>query len=154
MNLARSSTSLHTHTHRMWGNIGSRGQAADRGSRGATNHDRKRVNRGSTGTCAGTLRKRCARLQAQGYRTPSELLSLGLMATLEGSYLAKSRTRPCLDTCTHRLDPHPPPPLLSCIPTEDLMPFRRPHCKGFVTFFKVVYEHHITTGINSLRVLI
>jgi hypothetical protein len=36
----RSFTSLYSHTHRMWGNIGSSGTAADRGrQRGATIRD-------------------------------------------------------------------------------------------------------------------
>ncbi len=36
----RSFTSLYSHTHRMWGNIGSRGTAADRGRRGGGSRTR------------------------------------------------------------------------------------------------------------------
>ena len=39
---------------------------------------------------------------------PREVLSLGPVAVLEGSDLAKSRTRPYLVACTLRLDSHPP----------------------------------------------
>ena len=76
-------------------------------ARGAARHDHKKVNRGSTDTGTGIMRRRCARLQTLGYTTLNDMLSLGRLAVLEGSYLAKSRTRPCLDTCTRRLDPPP-----------------------------------------------
>jgi hypothetical protein len=93
----------------MWGALTAGAQPWIASAWGATSHNRKGVNRGSTGTGTGTLRKRCARLQTLGFRTLGELLSLRLMAVLEGSGLAKSRTCPRLvDACTRRLDSNPP----------------------------------------------
>ncbi len=96
-------------------------------------HDRK----GATAVVRVRVRVPCAE-DALGYkpwdiRALSELLSFGLVEVLEGTFLATSRTRPCLDAYTRRLNPHPP--LYGCIPTEDPMTFTCPHGKGFLSFF-------------------
>ncbi len=75
------------------GSIGIRVSAADRSRMGGNLSRSQEGQRGNTGTGTGTMRRRCARLQTLEYRTLSELLSFGLVAVLEGSYL-EHRTYP------------------------------------------------------------
>jgi len=114
-----SSTSHYIHTLRWWGASAVAAQPRIAAVGGAASHDRKGA------TAVVRVRVPCAK-DALGYRpwdirSPSKKLSFGLVAVLEGSFLATSRTRPCLDACTRRLNPHPP--LQGCRPTEDPMPF-------------------------------
>jgi hypothetical protein len=62
-------------------------------------------------------------------------LSLGLVAVLEGSDLATSRTRPDLVACTLRLDSHPPAIGLHTHSGPDAL--YMPSCKGFSFFLSM-----------------